>query len=173
MRDSWNDDQVKRPRPRPRSRQGTRTGRVAGVKVGEIDMASGEVTELDFIEASGDGKSSIGVWPFDWVADKIVETTGYMAPTQAEIDVAESSVQQLEENIEEREAEGTPPPATTYTAVEFGQQNVSAMQEQRDRIMEFPDVGDLLAKAQKYAKYGAVGLGLLVGYKLLKDFRII
>lgn len=102
----------------------------------------------------------------DHVIEPILERTGYMVPTEKEVETAQRSVDALKENIERREIRDDPPPPSTYKAAEVGQENVDDMDEARKKVLNIPDIRKLWEKAKMYALVGGGVVGSVLLYGL-------
>lgn len=118
----------------------------------------------------------------DAIADVVVgpmqSATGYMVPTQKEIDAAQKSVDQLKENIAERTAAGDPPPESSTTAAKIGEESVKEMQAARDKVLELPSAQEWLGKVKAFlvkAKWvaiiGGAGVAALVAWPYISALR--
>lgn len=149
------------------------------------------------VKASVSGLQGLGAW-YDWVnpvnaynyvvdktADLIVgpmqAVTGYMVPTQKEVNDAKASVNTLVAKIETRTeaaqaatasgnaaaiAANPPVPETTQTAAQVGKDMVKDMQALRDSVIQIPAVNDVL----KYLKWGAIIGGGLVAVAIVLPY---
>lgn len=131
--------------------------------------------------------AGLGIWPLtqisNAIADNVItpiaemvgsETYAYV-PTEKEIANAQQGVDQLKENIAEREqaaasaaasgdpaqvAANPPVPESTKAAAKVGEENVQSMVESREKILDpFGELGKLWNKVKWYA----IGFGGLVG----------